>query len=190
MPDDIAFDTAAHAAHYLADARATLAKYKTLAEGAMAQMGDDALFATPGGDEETNSVAVVVRHMAGNMRSRWTDFLTTDGEKPDRDRDREFEPYAAARSTRAALLADWEQGWRLVFAALDALTPDDLGRTVRIRGEPLTVTQAITRQIAHYAYHVGQIVYAAKMLRREDWRTLSIARGASRQFNEGLGGKA
>jgi hypothetical protein len=188
MTDDLAFETHAHAAHYLADARATLAKYKTLAEGAMAQMADDALFATPpGGDEESNSVAVIVRHMAGNMRSRWTDFLTTDGEKPDRDRDREFEPYDADRSARASLLGEWESGWRLVFAALDALSPADLGRTVTIRGEPLTVTQAITRQIAHYSYHVGQIVYVAKLLRAGEWKTLSIARNASRQFNEGLG---
>jgi hypothetical protein len=187
---DLAFDTDAHAAHYLADARATLAKYKTLAEGAMAQMADDALFAVPAGDPDTNSVAVVVRHMVGNMRSRWTDFLTTDGEKPDRDRDREFEPYDAARATRAALLGEWERGWRIVFAALDALSPADLGRTVTIRGEPLTVTQAITRQIAHYSYHVGQIVYAAKLLRAGDWKTLSIARGASRQFNERPGPKS
>jgi len=185
MTDDIAFGTDDHAAHYLADARATLAKYKTLAEGAIAQMAEDALFAAPGGDEESNSVAVLVRHMAGNMRSRWTDFLTTDGEKPDRDRDREFEPYDAGQSTRAALLAEWERGWRFVFSALDALSPADLGRTVAIRGEPLTVTQAITRQIAHYSYHVGQIVYVAKLLRAGDWKTLSIARGASRQYDAG-----
>ncbi|HWJ22089.1 MAG TPA: DUF1572 family protein [Gemmatimonadaceae bacterium] len=186
MTDDTPLDASALAAHFLADARLTFAKYKALAEGAMAQMSDDALFVAPD-DGESNSVAIVVRHLAGNMRSRWTDFLTTDGEKPGRDRDSEFEPYDPSRATRTALLEDWESGWRALFDALDGLEPGDLGRTVQIRGEPHSVTQALTRQIAHYAYHVGQIVYVAKMLRAGDWKTLSIARRASRRFNEELG---
>jgi len=187
MTDDRTTDATALAAHFLADARETFAKYKKTAEGALAQMSDEMLFTVPADDPESNSAAVVVRHLAGNMRSRWTDFLTADGEKPNRDRDREFEAYEPAQATRAAVLADWEQGWRVLFGALDGLRPEDLGRTVRIRGEPLTVTQAITRQLAHYAYHVGQIVYVAKLLRAGEWKTLSIARGASRQFNEGRG---
>lgn len=184
-------DVASLAAHYLADARATFAQYKSLAERAMAQMPDDALFRAPGDDdEESNSVAVIVRHVVGNLRSRWTDFLTSDGEKPDRDRDTEFEPYERERATRAALMAEWEAGWRVLFDALDALTAADLLRTVRIRGKPLTVTQAIDRQLTHYAYHVGQIVYAAKLQRAGAWQTLSIARRASREFNEGMGHRA
>lgn len=175
------------AAHFLADARETFAKYKKTADGALAQMSDEALFVVPADDPESNSAAVIVRHMAGNMRSRWTHFLTTDGEKPDRNRDSEFESYEPARTTRAALLADWESGWTALFDALGALGPGDVARTVRIRGEPLTVAQAIIRQLAHYAYHVGQIVFVAKLLRAGEWKTLSIARGASHRFNEGLG---
>ena len=158
-------------AQVIADTAATLRKYKALAEGALAQVDDDALHRTL--DEESNSLAVIVRHMAGNMRSRSTDFLTTDGEKPDRNRDGEFEPRPLSR---AELLAEWEGGWRIVLDAVEGLRPADLLRTVRIRGEPMTASAAITRQLAHYSYHVGQIVYLARHLRRGPWRSLSIPR--------------
>ncbi len=154
---------------YVEDSLAVFRQYKELAEKAMAQAGDAQLFALL--DGEANSIALIVKHMAGNMRSRWTDFLTTDGEKPDRNRDSEFvEPPA----TREALLAVWEQGWRSVFDALEPLTDADLGRTVTIRGEPHSVMQAINRQIAHYAQHIGQIVLLAKHFAGEEWRTLTI----------------
>ena len=153
--------------------------YKKLAESAMAQVADEQLFAAP--DGETNSIAITVKHMAGNMRSRWTDFLTTDGEKPSRDRDSEFvEPPA----TRAALLAVWEDGWSRVFGALEPLSETDLGRTVTIRGEAHSVMQAINRQVAHYAYHVGQIVALAKHFGRERWQSLTIPRNRSAEFNQ------
>lgn len=158
-------------AQLVADTAATLRKYKALAEGALEQVDDAALHRAL--DEESNSLAVIVRHMAGNMRSRSTDFLTTDGEKPSRDRDGEFEPRPLSR---AELLAEWEDGWRIVFDAVDGLRPEDLLRTVRIRGEPMTASAAITRQLAHYSYHVGQIVYLARHLRRGPWRSLSIPR--------------
>ena len=145
----------------------------------MAQVTDEQLFATL--DAEMNSIALIVKHMAGNMRSRWTDFLTTDGEKPDRQRDTEFvEPPA----TREALLNLWEQGWNCVFAALEPLSDADLGRTVTIRGEAHSVMQAINRQIAHYALHIGQIVFLAKHLQASNWRSLSVPRGQSGAFNE------
>jgi len=154
---------------YLKDALAVFRQYKKLAEGAMAQVSDEELASVL--DAEMNSIALVVKHMAGNMRSRWTDFLTTDGEKPDRNRDSEFvEPPA----TRAELMAAWEDGWSRVWAALEPLSDDDLGRTITIRGEPHSVMQAIQRQIAHYAYHVGQIVLLAKHFRGETWRSLSM----------------
>lgn len=146
-----------------------LRQYKQLAERAMAQVSDEQLFELL--DDEANSIAVVVKHMAGNMRSRWTDFLTTDGEKPDRNRDGEFvEPPA----TRDALMAVWDKGWQYVFAALEPLSDADLGRTVTIRGEPHSVMQAINRQIAHYAQHVGQIILLGKHFAGAEWRTLSI----------------
>lgn len=156
---------------YLEDALAVLRQYKKLGEGAMAQVSDEQLFVVL--DEEMNSIAINVKHMAGNMRSRWTDFLTTDGEKPDRNRDYEFvEP----PPTREALLAMWEEGWKHVFAALEPLTDADLSRKVTIRGEPHSVMQAITRQIAHYAYHVGQIVLLAKHFQSKEWKSLSVPR--------------
>ena len=153
--------------------------YKKLAERAMEQVADEQLFAAL--DGEMNSVAVVVKHMAGNMRSRWTDFLTSDGEKPDRNRDTEFVDPPA---TREALMAAWEDGWACVFAALEPLTDSDLGRTVTIRGEPHSVMQAINRQIAHYSYHCGQIVFLAKHFQQVRWKSLSIARGQSAKFNQ------
>jgi hypothetical protein len=172
------------AAAYLQDMRATAATYKKLADEAMAQV-DDARFFALLGDEE-NGIALVVKHMAGNLRSRWTDFLTTDGEKPDRDRDAEFEVHG---DTRAALLEAWERGWAIFLATLYSLTADDLGRTIRIRGEPQTVIRAVDRGVAHAAYHVGQIVLLAKHFAGAEWRTLSIPRGQSRQFTARMAGE-
>ncbi|MFP5208824.1 MAG: DUF1572 family protein [Acidobacteriota bacterium] len=163
---------------YVEDARSLFRMYKRLGDGALEQVSDDQLFATL--DAEANSIAIVVKHMAGNMRSRFTDFLTTDGEKPDRNRDREFVDPAENRS---ALLADWESGWRCVFAAIDALTEADMVRTVTIRGERHSVMQAIHRQIAHYAYHVGQIVLLAKHSAGKKWSSLSVPRNRSAEFN-------
>jgi len=154
---------------YIEDSLAVLRQYKKMAEGAMAQVSDEQLFATL--DREMNSIALIVKHITGNMRSRWTDFLTTDGEKPDRDRDNEF---IAPPATREALLELWENGWKLVFAAIEPLTDADLGRTVTIRGEAHSVMQAINRQIAHYAGHIGQIVFLAKHLSGEKWKSLTI----------------
>jgi hypothetical protein len=154
---------------YLEDAVEILRTYRKLAERAMAQVRDEDLFAVLDGDE--NSIGLIVKHMVGNMRSRWTDFLTTDGEKPDRNRDSEFvEPPA----TRESLMALWDGGWKLVFAAIEPLTEADLARTVTIRGEAHSVMQAINRQIAHYASHIGQIVLLSKHFAGEDWKTLSI----------------
>ena len=167
------------AAHYLDEAHRQMRGHKRLAEGAMAQLKDEELFVTL--DPESNSIAVIVKHMAGNMRSRFTDFLTTDGEKPDRYRDQEFELGAA--TTRADLTKWWEEGWARVFTALEALTPEDVMRTVTVRHEPHTVLQAINRQVAHYAYHVGQIVFLAKHFRSGEWKTLSVPRGKSEDFN-------
>jgi hypothetical protein len=149
-----------------------------MGERAMEQLRDQDFFATL--DPESNSIAILVKHLAGNMRSRFTDFLTTDGEKPDRFRDQEFECNAA--TTRAEVMQWWEDGWGRVFAALEALKPEDVTRTVTIRGEPHTVLQAINRQIAHYAQHTGQIVFLAKHLRSSQWKTLSIPRGKSEHY--------
>jgi hypothetical protein len=164
---------------YLEDSLALFRYYKKLAERAMEQVTDEQLFATL--DEETNSIGIVVKHMAGNMRSRWNDFLTTDGEKPDRDRDTEFVDPPA---TRKALLEVWEEGWRCVFQALEPLSDADLGRTVTIRGEAHSVVQAINRQVAHYAHHVGQIVMLAKYFAHGRWQSLSVPRNRSAEFNQ------
>lgn len=164
--------------HYLEEARRQMAGYKRLGEGALSQLSDGEFFVTL--DPEANSIAVIVKHIAGNMRSRFTDFLTTDGEKPDRNRDQEFE--LTPSTTRAEVMRWWENGWAVVFAALDSLKPEDVMRTITIRNEPHTVLQAINRQIAHYAQHIGQIVFLAKHLRSSDWKTLSIARGKSKDF--------
>jgi uncharacterized damage-inducible protein DinB len=163
---------------YLADSLSLFRYYKKLAEGAMEQVSDAELLAVL--DPEMNSIAQVVKHMAGNMLSRWTDFLTSDGEKPDRKRDSEFIDPPASRE---ALLAVWERGWQAVFSALEPLTEADLARSVTIRGEPHSVMQAVNRQMAHYAYHVGQMVMLAKHLRAENWRSLSVPRGQSATFN-------
>jgi hypothetical protein len=168
------------ATHYLEEARRQLRGHKRMAEAAMTQLRDEDFFVTL--DPEANSVAILVKHLAGNMRSRFTDFLTSDGEKPDRFRDREFELRPA--TTRAQVMSWWEQGWAIVFAAIDTLTPEDVMRTVTIRGEPHTALQAINRQIAHYAQHIGQIVFLAKHLRSREWKTLSIPRGKSEEFKQ------
>lgn len=163
---------------YVRDSFDILRYYKKLAEQAMAQASDEALVATL--DTESNSIAIIVKHLAGNMRSRWTDFLTSDGEKPDRHRDSEFE---SAPQTRAEILALWESAWKIVFDSLAPLTDQDLGRTIRIRGERHSVMQAINRQLAHYAYHIGQIVYISKHYAADRWKALSIPRGKSADFN-------
>jgi uncharacterized damage-inducible protein DinB len=163
---------------YIEDSVELFRYYKKLAERAMEQVTDEQLFATL--DEEMNSIAVVVKHMVGNMRSRWTDFLTSDGEKPDRNRDSEF---VDPPGTREALLASWEEGWARVFGALEPLSERDLGRTVTIRGEPHSVMQAINRQVAHYAHHVGQIVLLAKHFASDHWQSLSVPRNRSGAFN-------
>jgi hypothetical protein len=163
---------------YIEESLIVFRLYKKMAEGAMAQMSDDQLFVTL--DPESNSVALIVKHMAGNMRSRWTDFLTSDGEKPDRNRDSEFEDPAASREE---LMESWENGWKLVFSAMEPLTDADLGRTVLIRSEPHSVMQAVNRQIAHYAQHIGQIVFLAKHLAGPNWKALTIPRNKSAEFN-------
>jgi len=158
-------------AEFLRSARTRLGELKALGDRALARLDDAELTKTL--DPESNSVAVLVQHVAGNMRSRWTDFLTTDGEKADRNRDGEFEP---ALTAKAPLLQRWEEGWRILFAALDALKPEDLTRTVLIRGERLSAIDAINRQLAHYGQHVGQIVYLAKHHRWQSWKSLSLPR--------------
>jgi len=163
---------------YLMDSTNLLRYYKKLGERAIAQASDEALLATP--DTESNSIAIIVKHLAGNMRSRWTDFLTSDGEKQDRNRDSEFE---SPPQTRSEILALWESAWKIVFDSLAPLAEDDLSRTVRIRGERHSVVQAINRQVAHYAYHVGQIVYIAKHYTADHWKSLTVPRGKSSDFN-------
>jgi hypothetical protein len=164
---------------YIEDSLTLFRYYKKLAAAAMAQVSEEQLFATL--DGEMNSIAVIVKHMAGNMKSRWTDFLTSDGEKPDRNRDSEFvEPPAS----REGLMELWEQGWSCLFNALEPLTDADLARTVTIRGEAHSVMQAVNRQVAHYSYHCGQIVFLAKHFKGHDWTSLSVPRGRSGAFNE------
>jgi uncharacterized protein DUF1572 len=163
---------------YLKDSATLLRYYKMLGEKAMAQVSDSNLLTTL--DAESNSIAIIVKHLAGNMVSRWTDFLTTDGEKPGRDRDAEFiEP----PQTRAELMAIWDTAWKVVFDSIAPLTDKDMSRTIRIRGEAHSVMQAINRQVAHYAYHIGQIVFLAKFFASERWTSLSVPRGKSAEFN-------
>ncbi len=164
---------------YIQDSLELFRYYKKLAERAMEQVTDQQLFASL--DPESNSIAIVVKHMAGNMRSRWTDFLATDGEKPNRDRDTEFEQPPA---TRDALMQSWEEGWALVFSAVEPLTEADLSRTVTIRGEAHSVMQAINRQVAHYSLHIGQIVLLAKHLGQDHWQSLTVPRNRSAEFNQ------
>ncbi len=164
---------------YLDEARRSFRGYKRMAEGAMVQLTDDEFFRLI--DPDANSIAIIVKHLAGNMRSRFTDFLTSDGEKPNRHRDTEFEINPG--TTRAEFMSWWNTGWQIVFAAIDPLKSEDLGRLVTIRNEPHTVLQAIHRQTAHYAQHIGQIVFLAKHLKGADWKSLSIPKGKSEEFN-------
>jgi hypothetical protein len=165
--------------NYFEDAVSSFKAYKKLADKAIAQLNDDEFFVTL--DEEANSVAVVMKHMAGNMFSRWTNFLTSDGEKPDRNRDMEF--VIEASTTKADVLDYWERGWACVFAAIEPLTPEDFEKTVTIRGEKHTIVMALNRQMTHYAYHIGQIVFLAKHFRSAQWKSLSIPRNKSAEFN-------
>jgi hypothetical protein len=164
---------------YIDDSLTLFRYYKKLADGAIAQITDEQLCASL--DSEMNSIAVIVKHMAGNMISRWTDFLTTDGEKPDRNRDSEF---VDPPISREALMNLWEQGWGCLLHAVESLTSEDLTRTVTIRGEAHSVMQAINRQVAHYSYHCGQIVFLAKHFTGTDWKSLSVPKGASGGFNQ------
>jgi [ribosomal protein S5]-alanine N-acetyltransferase len=168
------------AQHYLETVIAEFRSLKKLGDRAMEQLDDEQFFVTL--DQESNSVAVLVKHLAGNMRSRWVDFLTSDGEKPDRYRDREF--IIDENTKRAEVIEWWERGWRYVFDAIEALRPEDLMRTVTIRREPHTVLKAIHRIFGHYAEHIGQIVFLAKHLKSTEWNTLSVPRGQSEQFNQ------
>jgi hypothetical protein len=170
---------------FLASVRRETAMYRRLAERALAQVDEAQFFAAEGG--ETNSLAVVAKHLGGNLRSRWRDFLTTDGEKPDRDRDSEF--VIAAGTRREEVMALWEEGWGHLEATLAALAPEDLARQVTIRGEPHGVVDAIHRQLAHTAYHVGQIVMLARHHAGEAWQTLSVPRGGSVEFNRKMAEK-
>ncbi len=175
MPDQSA--GAAIDTHVLVTLVSEFRRLKALGDRALAQISSDEAFNTLL-DPESNSLVVIVRHMAGNMRSRWTDFLTTDGEKPSRDRDGEFEQ--TVRLTRDETIAEWEGGWGVVFQAIDALTPEDLRRTVTIRGEEFSVFEALARQLGHYSQHVGQILFLAKHLAGGSWQSLSIPRGQSK----------
>lgn len=168
--------------HYLNDIRASFSAYKKLAEKALAQIKDEEYFVTL--DAESNSIAIIMKHMAGNMISRWTDFLTTDGEKPDRNRDMEF--VIDPEATKASLVTYWGRGWACLFEALESLQPEDFGRKVFIRGEEHTIVQAINRQMTHYAYHTGQIVFLAKHFRSNEWKSLSVPKNRSAGFNEYL----
>jgi hypothetical protein len=168
------------AAAYLEEVRRSFRGHKRLAEGAISQLNDEQLHVQI--EAESNSVAIVMRHLAGNMRSRFTDFLTSDGEKPDRNRDGEFDE--SVRPSREELMKAWEDGWAIVFGAIESLKPEDLLKTVTIRQEPHTVLQAINRQVAHYAYHVGQIVFVAKHLKSAEWKSLSIPKGQSKMAGQ------
>lgn len=170
--------------NYHLDAVRSFRNYKTMAERAIDQVTDEEFFTVI--DTEANSIAVIVKHIAGNLRSRWTDFLTTDGEKPDRNRDTEFEPMGA---TREDLMKFWESSWQILFENVEPLTLEDFSKTVNIRGEPHSIVEAINRQLTHYAYHIGQIVFLAKHLRSADWKTLSIPKNRSAEFNKLLSEK-
>jgi hypothetical protein len=166
---------------YIEDSLALFRQHKQLTERAMEQVTDEQLFIQL--DEESNSIAIIVKHMAGNMRSRWTDFLTSDGEKPNRDRDSEF---VAPPATRQELMAIWEDGWQCVFRAFEPLSDADLGRTITIRGEAHSVMQAVNRQVAHYSAHMGQIVMLAKHLAHDHWQFLTVPRNRSGEFNRAV----
>ena len=165
---------------YLRDIVQQFRRLKRLADRAVTQLDDQEWFVTL--YDEANSIAIILKHIAGNMRSRWTDFFTADGEKPDRHRDTEFE--LEEQEDKAVILARWEAGWRILFDVLESLTVDDLDKTITIRQEPHAVPQAIHRQLSHYAYHVGQLVFLCKCLKGNDWQSLSIPRAKSNEFNQ------
>ncbi|HUR98228.1 MAG TPA: DinB family protein [Pyrinomonadaceae bacterium] len=167
--------------NFHSDALRSFRNAKKLAERAIDQVSDDEFFATI--DEEANSIALIVKHIAGNLRSRWSDFLTSDGEKPDRNRDTEFE---LIDDTRQSLMQFWEEGWQRLFDAVESLSFDDFSKTITIRGEPHTVVEAINRQLTHYSYHVGQIALLAKHFRSKEWKTLSVPKNRSAEFNQFL----
>ena len=173
-------DQTTHEALFIDELRAEARSYRELADRALAQVDDAGFVLTL--DAESNSIALIVKHVASNLRSRWTNFFTEDGEKPDRQRDREFE--LEPEDTRTALMARWEAGWSCLFATLDGMTPEDLSRTVVIRAMPHTVTRAALRSLAHTANHVGQIVLLAKHVSDDRWRSLTIPRGQSEQVNQ------
>lgn len=164
--------------NYLSDAIASFHNYKKLAERAMEQISDDEFFKQI--DEESNSIAIIVKHIAGNLKSRWTDFLTSDGEKDFRNRDSEF---IAEGDTRESLMAFWEESWQILFTELGALKADDFSKTITIRQQPHTICEAINRQLTHYSYHIGQITFLAKHFRSKDWKTLSVPKNKSSEFN-------
>lgn len=170
---------------FLASARQQFAYYQLLGEQALAQVSDEQLFWQP--NAVSNSIATIVKHLWGNMRSRWTDFLTTDGEKPWRAREAEFDNDL---TTRAAVMQKWQEGWQCLFAALGALTPADLDQIIYIRHQGHSVTEAINRQLAHYPYHVGQIVFMARLAAGEAWQSLSIPRGGSAVYNAEMAARA
>ena len=170
--------------NYKSDALTSFRNYKMLAERAVEQVSDEEFFAAI--DGEANSIAVLLKHIAGNLHSRWRDFLTTDGEKPDRDRDTEF---IADGDNRESLLKFWESGWQVLFDNLEPRTDQDFARTITIRGEPHSVVEAVNRQLTHYSYHIGQIVLLAKHFRSSDWKTLSVPRNRSADFNKHLAEK-
>jgi hypothetical protein len=170
--------------NYLTDAIASFRNYKKLADKAIAQVSDEAFFRLI--DAESNSIAIIVKHIAGNQLSRWTDFLTSDGEKDFRNRDSEF---ITENETRESLLEFWERGWQCLFAAIESLTVANFAKTITIRGQSHTICEALNRQIAHYAYHIGQITFLAKHFRAADWQTLSVPKNKSADFNNYLRAK-
>ncbi len=170
--------------NYHADAVDSFRNYKKMAERAIEQVSDEDFFALI--DSEANSIAIIVKHIAGNLHSRWRDFLTTDGEKPGRNRDTEFELIG---DSRESLMRFWETGWQTLFGAIEPLTVEDFSRTVPIRGEPHTIAEALNRQMTHYAYHVGQIVLLAKHFGSADWKSLSVPKNRSAEFNQFLADK-
>lgn len=170
--------------NYHADAVKSFRNYKKLAVRAIEQVSDEEFFALI--DAEANSIALIVKHIAGNLHSRWRDFLTSDGEKPDRNRDAEFEVIG---DTRAGLMHLWETGWQTLFDSVEPLTVEDFSKTVTIRGEPHTLVEAINRQLTHYAYHIGQIVILAKHFKSAEWRSLSVPKNRSAEFNRFLAEK-
>ena len=167
-------------AHYLQNSIKEFRKLKELGDKAFGQIKDEDFFYAP--DEDTNSIAIIVRHMSGNMLSRWTDFLTTDGEKEWRNRDSEFEQ--VFYTDEEDVIEWWEKGWKVLFDTLQSLTENDLIKKVKIRSEDHTVIEAINRQLTHYGYHVGQIVYMAKYLAKSGWNSLSVPKGKSEEFNK------